>query len=173
MKKALIVIGFILFVVVLFLTLADKPHPKIVLLGNTAQKPVDFFPKAYQCSECKMPIESKKFSGEVIAADGKTWFFDDVGCLGRWLAGQDFRESATVWVCTIDTKRWVDGRKAHYGVFENTPMGYGFGAYEHEGEGMIDFETMVERMVRGENLTNRDYAKKLAESVQKRSFGSD
>jgi len=48
MKKALIVIGFILFVVVLFLTLADKPHPKIVLLGNTAQKPVDFFPKAYQ-----------------------------------------------------------------------------------------------------------------------------
>jgi len=168
MKKALIVIGFILLVVALFLSLADKPHPKIVLTGNIEHKPIDFTPKAYQCSACKMPIEGKKYAGEVVAPDGKTWFFDDVGCLGAWIADQRFKEKAVIWVFTIDSKRWLDGREAWYSVFESTPMGYGFGAYEKKGEGMINFDTMVERMVKGENLTNRDYAKKLM-----KQYGSD
>ncbi|WP_300367405.1 hypothetical protein [Hydrogenimonas sp.] len=168
MKKALVVIGFILFIVVMFLTLAEKPHPKIVMLDNVKRKPVDILPGAYQCSECKMPIETKKYAGEIIALDGKTWFFDDVGCLGRWLADQNFKDTAVVWVYTIDTKEWIDGRQAWYSVFENTPMGYGFGAYECKKEGMIDFDTMVHRMVSGENLTNREYAKRL-----KDGHGSD
>jgi len=170
MKKALIVFGFIAFVVLLFLALAEKPHPKVILTGNTAHRPVDFFPKAYQCSECKMPIESKKYAAEAVAPDGKTWFFDDVGCLGAWIAKQPFRHRATIWVHTLDTGRWVDGRKAWYTLFESTPMGYGFGAYERKGGGMIDFATMVERMERGENLTNRDYARKM---MKERGLGSD
>ncbi|WOE70835.1 hypothetical protein RZR97_04500 [Hydrogenimonas thermophila] len=163
MKKVAVVIGLITLIVVIFLSLADKPHPKIVLLGNSSHQPVDFLPKAYQCSACKMPIESKKYSAEVVAPDGKTWFFDDVGCLGEWIAEQKFKDNAVIWVYTIDTKRWIDGRKAWYSVFENTPMGYGFGAYEKRDNNMIDFKTMVERMVKGENLTNREYAKKLLE----------
>ena len=168
MKKAAIVLGFILFVVFLFLTLAKKPHPKVIATGNTAQRPIDFFPNAYQCSECKMPIASKTYAAEVVALDGKTWFFDDVGCMGAWIAGQPFKKEATVWVHTLDTQRWVDGRKARYSVFENTPMGYGFGAYEKRVEGTVDFATMVSKMARGENLANRDYAKKLLEEKARR-----
>ncbi|WP_456451185.1 hypothetical protein [Hydrogenimonas sp.] len=170
MKKALVVVGFIALIVVIFLSLAQKPHPKVIATGNTAHQPIDFFPKAYQCSECKMPIGSKKFAGEVVAADGKTRFFDDVGCLGAWLAKQPFKNEATVWVYTLDTRRWIDGRRAWYSLFENTPMGYGFGAYERKKAGMIDFETMVKRMQKGENLANRDYAKKL---MEKRADGGN
>ena len=168
MKKVLVVAGFIALIVAIFLTLAEKPHPKVILTGNTAHKPVDFFPNAYQCSECKMPIASKTYAAEVVAPDGKTWFFDDVGCMGAWIARQPFKKEAAVWVHTLDTQRWVDGRKARYTVFENTPMGYGFGAYEKRKEGTVDFETMVSRMARGENLTNRDYAKKLLEEKERR-----
>jgi hypothetical protein len=106
-----------------------------------------------------MPIEGKKYAGEVVAPDGKTWFFDDVGCLGAWIADQRFKEKAVIWVFTIDSKCWLDGREAWYSVFESTPMGYGFGAYEKKGEGMINFDTMVERMVKGENLFQGSYAK--------------
>ncbi len=173
MKKVLIVVGFIALIVVLFLALAEKPHPKVILTGNTDRRPVDIAPGAWQCSACKMPIESEKYAGEVVAPDGKTWFFDDVGCLGGWIAQQPFKERATVWVYTLDTRRWIDGRKAWYTLFESTPMGYGFGAYEHKSDGMIDFDTMVDRMERGENLTNPAYAKKLARSVKKAPLGSD
>jgi hypothetical protein len=161
MKKLLVVAGMIVLIVALFLTLAEKPHPKVIATGNTAHRPIDFFPKAYQCSECKMPIESKTYAAEVVAPDGKTWFFDDVGCMGAWIARQPFEKEATVWVHAIDTRRWIDGRKARYTVLENTPMGYGFGAYEKRSEGTIDFATMVKRMERGENLADRAFAKKL------------
>ncbi|WP_457595999.1 hypothetical protein [Hydrogenimonas sp.] len=166
MKKLLVVVTFLALVVGLFLFLAQKPHPQVIFTGNTAHRPVDFFPHAYQCSECKMPLESKKYSAEVVAPDGKTWFFDDVGCMGAWIARQPFKDAATVWVYTLDTKRWFDGRKAHYSVLESTPMGYGFGAYEKPGNHRIDFAAMVSRMERGENLTNQEYAKKLVRSLK-------
>ena len=166
MKKVLTVFVVISTTVAMFLVLAKKPHPKIVMLGNTVQKPVDIVAHAWQCSECKMPIETKKYAGEVVSKEGKTWFFDDVGCLAAWLRGQRFRDSARVWVFSIDTKRWIDGRQAWYSVFESTPMGYGFGAYENEAPGRIDFKTMTERMASGENLTNRAYAKKLRKRME-------
>ncbi|WP_201353718.1 hypothetical protein [Hydrogenimonas urashimensis] len=169
MKKIVIVLGFIVLVVILFLSLAEKPHPKIVLLGNIGQKAVEIVPNAWQCSACKMPITSQRHAGEVVTDDGKTWFFDDVGCLAGWLSDKPFREKAVVWVHTLDTKRWIDGRKAWYSVLENTPMGYGFSAYEKQGPDRIDFATMCGRMARGENLTDREYARKL---LKERRHGS-
>ncbi|WP_353663159.1 hypothetical protein [Hydrogenimonas sp. SS33] len=165
MKKLLIVFGLIAVIVLLFLTLAQKPHPKIVMLGNHTKQPVDFFPKAYQCTMCKMPLEGKKFACEAVAPDGKTWFFDDPGCLALWIADQPFRKEAVLWAYTLDTRRWVDARHAWYSQFESTPMGYGFGAYERKGKGMVDFETMVKKMAKGENLTNRAYARALAKKL--------
>jgi copper chaperone NosL len=167
MKRILIVLGLIAAIVAVFLTLAEKPHPKIVLLGNDTKKPVEFYPRAYQCSECKMPLEGKKFACEAIAPGGKTWFFDEPGCLGLWIADKPFKDKAVLWVYTLDTKRWIDARKAWYSLFESTPMGYGFGAYEHKRDDAVDFETMVKKMKRGENLTNRDYTRALAQRMQK------
>ena len=38
-------------------------------------------------------------------------------------------------------------------------MYYGFGAYSQPKEKTIDFQTMSERMLRGENMSNPVYAK--------------
>ncbi len=40
-------------------------------------------------------------------------------------------------------------------------MGYGFGAYENKKEDVINFEEMLLKMYRGENLTNPHIRKKL------------
>ena len=53
-----------------------------------------------------------------------------------------------------DTHRWIDARKAFYSLNDITPMGYGFGAYEKDGAGRVDFKTMRLRMLRGETLNN-------------------
>ncbi len=42
-----------------------------------------------------------------------------------------------------------------------TPMHYGFGAYENLKEGMIDFNEMRLRMLRGENMSDPKIRKKL------------
>ena len=62
-----------------------------------------------------------------------------------------------------DTKRWVDAKDAFYSLADDTPMGYGFGAYEKMSEGMIDFDTMRLRVLRGETLQNPAIRKQLLE----------
>jgi nitrous oxide reductase accessory protein NosL len=70
-----------------------------------------------------------------------------------------------IWVHTLDTNRWIDATKAFYSTTEQTPMGYGFGAYEHKKDGMIDYETMKYRVLRGETMNNPQYRQILLKSV--------
>ncbi len=161
LKPLFIVLLFISAIVATVLTLAEKPHPKVVLTGNSDKQPVEIFSHAYQCAKCKMEIADKNFSAQVVDEKGKTWFFDDIGCLGLWLSEQPFKKRAVIWVYTIDTQKWIDGRKAFFCVTETTPMHYGFGAYENQKAGMIELQTVMQRMKAGEHMANPAYAKTL------------
>lgn len=134
---------------------------EVVQEGNVKKEPLQFKPGMVQCSECTMKIERYEYSGEVVAPDGKTYFFDDPGCLVLWLEKQDFKDEAVLWVYAMDTKRWIDAKKARYSLSDPTPMRYGFGAYEHDKEGFIGYDEMRLRMLRGENLANPKIRKRL------------
>jgi hypothetical protein len=108
-----------------------------------------------------MLIKSYRNAAEVVAPDGRTWFFDDPGCMVLWLKDKPFKDKAKLWVHTIDTKRWIDAKEAKYGITDHTEMHYGFGAREKEGNNTIDFNEMTLRMYRGQNLTNPKIRKKL------------
>jgi nitrous oxide reductase accessory protein NosL len=108
-----------------------------------------------------MLIKTERNAAEVIAPDGRTWFFDDPGCMILWLQSRDWKDRAKLWVHTLDTKRWIDARKAWYGVKDSTAMHYGFGAREKKCTDCIGFDEMRLRMLRGENLTNPKIRKKL------------
>ncbi len=163
LKPFIIVLLFMAAVSAVILSLDKKPHPKVVLSGNMEKKPVEIFPHAYLCSRCKMEIDQKSFSAQVIDKEGKTWFFDDIGCMSLWLNDQPFKNSAAIWVYTLDTKRWIDGRKALYSTAEKTPMHYGFGAYENKRTGTVTFETVLEHMQKGMHMANPEYRKLQAE----------
>lgn len=60
-----------------------------------------------------------------------------------------------------DSKRYIDGFSAWYSLIDETPMQYGFAAYERAKEGFIDFEAMRLRMLRGENLSDPRIRKQL------------
>ena len=165
MKKILmpflIVLIAIGVIVTLFLSLAQQEHLLVVHEGNHEHKVIDFKPNTYQCPECKMPIETLSFAAEAVLPNGKTFFFDDPGCLILWLEDKELKNEITLWIHTLDTTQWIDAKDAYFSLTDNTPMLYGFGAYETHKEGMIDFETMRLKMLRGENMSDPYIRKKL------------
>ena len=164
MKKVLpllVTVVFMAIVAMIVISMAKENQPITIVKGNMGMTPIDIKLNATNDTHCKMIIKSLDNSAEVVSPDGRTWFFDDVGCLVLWLEGKKFKESANLWVYAIDTKKWLDAKKAHYGVTDHTAMHYGFGARESKIDKSISFDEMRLRMLRGENLTNPKIRKKL------------
>ena len=130
--------------------------------GNRSGQPLDFKPKEVQCVKCTMQLETKEHSAQAVLKDGKTYFFDDPGCLALWLKGKD-KDEIKLWVYTKDTKHYIPAQKAWYKLGERTPMNYGFGVYEKKTEGAVGFEEFLKMMYRGENMTNPAIKKRVLE----------
>ncbi len=147
LKPLIVVLLLISAIAATVLFLAEKPHPKVVVTANTEKKPIEIFPHAYQCSRCKMDIVDKIYSAQVVDSKGKTWFFDDIGCMILWLAEAPLdKKGSVIWVYALDTQKPVDAKKAFFSQNESTPMHYGFGAYENQKEGTISFKALLNRM---------------------------
>jgi len=164
MKKIapyLIIIVFIALIITIFLSLAKVQHMVVIKEGNLQRVPLPIELKKYQDSDCGMVIEDMTYVSEVIAPNGKTWFFHDHGGFIHWLDDKPFKEEALIWVMSIDTKKWIDAKAAYYSLDDITPMGYGFGAYENMQDKFISFEEMRLKMLRGETMNNPKIRKKL------------
>ena len=164
MKKLLPIFTILLLIFIIvgiFLSMSNQKQMVVIHEGNHEHKPVDITLNHFQDTQCGMTITSNKHSAQAIAPDGKTWFFDDPGCLALWYKNIKFQDKTTIWVYSNDTNKYIDGKKAWYDKTSNTTMGYGFGAYKNKKEGMITFDEMIIKMYRGENLTNPLIRKKL------------
>ena len=154
MNKFLFLIAFIVIVVLTFVFLSNTQNMVVVKEGNIEAKPLQITLGKYQDSDCGMLIDELTYASQVVSPKGRTWFFHDHGGMVNWIKDKPFKDNGTIWVMAKDTNRYIDGRKAFYSRTDNTPMGYGFGAYENYQEGLIDFNTMFLYMVRGEDLNN-------------------
>jgi nitrous oxide reductase accessory protein NosL len=164
MKKfapILIVLVLVVIIVTLFLSLAKVQNMIVIKEGNLKQLPLKIELNKYQDSFCGMVITELTYASEVVAPDGKTWFFHDHGDFVQWLRDKSFKKSAKIWVMSRDTHKWIDGRKAYYSLNEHTPMGYGFGSYEKKQDGFVNFDTMRLKVYRGETMNNPLIRKKL------------
>jgi len=155
MKKLLvsflsIVIGGAV-VMLLFVSLANQKGPKFIQRGNTEHKPLTIKAKEYQCSECNMLVEDLGYLAEVVREDGVTYFFDDIGCVVLWLESHN-SPNQTLLTKTLDSKVWIDAKKAWYTRTANSPMGYGFAALEKKSDGLIGYDEMRILMLQGKHL---------------------
>jgi len=164
MKKAgPIVAGVILLAVIGVLLTSQSELDKYTteVSGNSDQVALPIELGQYQDTVCNMLIERIRDAAQVVSKDGKTMFFDDVGCLAMWLEEQKKKDEWVIWVYSRDSKEWIDGRQAWYSRDDYTPMHYGFAAYWEQQDGFIDFTEMTLKMLRGENLTNPYIRKEL------------
>ena len=81
--------------------------------------------------------------------------------MANWLKDKEFKNSAKIWVMSKDSKKYIDGRTAWYSRTDNTPMRYGFGAYEQKQDGFITFDEMSLKVLRNETMANPVYRKEL------------
>ena len=124
-------------------------------IKNSAKVPLEFKDNTVQCPQCHMYLVGKKHTAQIITSDLKTHFFDDVGCAILWLKEQKIEpQTITMWVFSNDTNRYIDAFKAFYSISDETPMHYGFGAYEHKSDDKIGFEQMRLNMLRGETMND-------------------
>ena len=124
-------------------------------ITNKEKAPLEFKDNTVQCPQCHMYLVGKKYTAQIITKELKTHFFDDIGCAILWLKEQKIEpKSVTIWVFSNDSNHYIDAFKAAYSSDDETPMHYGFGAYERLKEGMIDFNEMRLRMLRGENMSD-------------------
>ncbi|MBU0720476.1 nitrous oxide reductase accessory protein NosL [bacterium] len=164
MKKIMpiVVIAVLLaLIIVTFLSLASSQNMIVIREGNLKMLPLEMELNKYQDSDCGMVIEDLHYASQVIAPNGKTWFFHDHGGFVHWLEDKSFKEDAVIWVMSRDTQKWIDAKKAFYSLRDKTPMGYGFGAYEIRKAAHVDYDTMRLRMLRGETLNNPFIKKQL------------
>ena len=153
-KKSLLIIALFLF---------GCENNTLVRSGNLEQKPLKFDFKTTRDADCGMVVAGLKFSAQVIAEDGRTWFFHDPGGVAKFLDGKDFAEKSVLWFYTMDSERWLRSEDVFFSTYDETPMGYGFAAYEFKQDGLITYEEMVLKMLRGENMTNPALKKKHLE----------
>ncbi len=159
MKKTILILFPIILLVGAFLFTRTQDPSNIV---NTKKEPLEFKDNTLQCPQCNMFLVGKKYTAETITSEGKTHFFDDVGCMVLW-AEENLKgdKNLVSWVYTLDSHKWVKSNKAFYSINDGTPMHYGFGAYEHSFEKAIKYDEMKLRMLRGENMTNPKIRKKI------------
>jgi nitrous oxide reductase accessory protein NosL len=164
MKKIapfLIVLVFVSIIVALFLSLSKVQQMVVIKEGNIEKQALPIVLHKYQDSDCGMVIEDMTYVSQVVAPDGKTWFFHDHGGFIHWLEDKPFKDTAIIWVMSKDTKKWINAKDAFYSLNDITPMGYGFGAYEMKEDKFIDFDTMRLKMLRGETMNNPKIRKQL------------
>ena len=159
MKKAILVMFPIVILLGAFLFLKTEDPTQVT---NLKKEPLEFKDNTIQCPQCNMFLVGKKYTAETVTHDGKTHFFDDVGCMVLWVEQNVKDDNELVgWVFTLDSQKWVKADKAFYSINDGTPMHYGFGAYEKSFEKAIEYEEMKLRMLRGENMTNPKIRKKI------------
>lgn len=157
----IVIITLVALIVGVFLLVASKNQMIVIKEQNFKKLPYELVINKYQDSDCGMVIDDLRDVSQVISPSGKTWFFHDHGGFVKWLDDKPFRDEAVIWVMSRDTKKYIDARLAFYSLTDETPMGYGFGAYEKKADGRVDFDTMRLRMLRGETLDNPHIRKKL------------
>lgn len=137
-------------------------HQSLMDIVNKEKKPLTYQDNTIQCPQCHMFLVGVKSTAQIVTKEGKTYFFDDVGCAILWLGEKKIASNeVTFWVYENEKNRYIDALRAFYSIAEDTPMHYGFGAHEQNGEGMIGFDEMRLRMLRGENMSDPKIRKKL------------
>ncbi len=163
-KKTLpLVTIFVLLLIIIgiFFSMSKQQQMTVLYENNHDKKPVEVKLGHFQDTQCGMTINKLEDSVQAVAPDGKTWFFDDMGCFALWYKNISFQNEVIIWAYSKDTNTYIDAKKAWYSQTATTVMGYGFAAYKMKKESMIDFNEMILKMYRGENLTNPHIRKKL------------
>jgi len=129
---------------------------------NPKQLPARLSWDRQSCAQCAMAISDRRYATQLVKADGKAYFFDDIGCALQFLEAREWKDAPRVWVTDVNNGEWIDAAKASWRFGDpHTPMGYGFAASQTAFEGAIDFNRVQRMMEDNQSLRHHHLSKHL------------
>ena len=89
-----------------------------------------------QCAHCAMLVSEKAPAAQLLTAEGKRRFFDDLGCMVAF-EEREHPKVAARWVRTPADDGWVDPATVKFSGGKVTPMDFGFLS---QAQGPLTFE---------------------------------
>jgi copper chaperone NosL len=89
------------------------------------------------CAHCHMVLSDPSFAAQLVTADGRRLYFDDVGCLATYLH-ESRRAVSHSWVRA--RAGWVEAATARFSSGASSPMGFGFVT---DARGPLDFAAVA------------------------------
>ena len=132
----------------------------VVFFGACEGKPKTALSEVHwdrdMCSRCVMVVSDRKNTVQVKNPEnGKTYMFDDMGCMALWFEEEviPWQDKAVVWVTDVKSGEWIDAKSAFYDTNNKTPMAYGFSAHKRKesitkGEEIISYEEVLKRILK-------------------------
>jgi copper chaperone NosL len=93
---------------------------------GTEAAPAELDTATELCASCRMPVSDPRLAAQIVAPGEEPRFFDDIGCLRDFLAGNRILpRRATLYVADHRTKAWTPAVRARYTICPAvaTPMG--------------------------------------------------
>ncbi len=127
----------VLLAVFVFLYLQNQTSTEYIhyIDGNTKKDPLPLEEiikdKKVYCEECGMFVKKLRNSAQVVTPKGRTYFFNDVSCMIRWVNEQkEYKEDELeLLVFVPECTCFIGAREAWYVRDGVTPLGYGVQAY--------------------------------------------
>ena len=93
--------------------------------GNEAVQPVDIA-ATDTCEVCNMAVVDNQHATQIVLENGKSYVFDDIGCMYKWLGSNENEKIAAQFVRDYNDKEWilVDDATFIYNESVKTPMAY-------------------------------------------------
>ncbi|CAG7629505.1 hypothetical protein PAESOLCIP111_03110 [Paenibacillus solanacearum] len=119
-----------------------------------------------KCAICNMQVKDDAFAVQLTTKEGKTYKFDDLGCMNEWVAKNGPEQIGAKFVRDYNTKEWISYEAAAY-VFDasfKTPMAYGIYSFKDKQEA----QTFINGQNKGKLMTAAD----LQQHTWERSKGA-
>ncbi|MHC4143982.1 MAG: nitrous oxide reductase accessory protein NosL [Planctomycetota bacterium] len=110
------------------------------------------------CSLCRMAVSERYYAAEIVTREGSVDYFDDIGCLVRFLSDKTFKD-AGIYVVNSAGGEWLDARSAYFVRSDDlpTPMNYGIVAYGDADMASAAAARLNGRQLSWENLLQESF----------------
>ncbi len=117
--------------------------------------PIDYGHDA--CAHCKMTIIDKRYAAEILTKKGKSYKFDDIACLRKYIAGQKLsQDGLSIFVADYNNPegKFLDAQFVvylHNDIFKS-PMNGCYAAFEKSENAWSLKDSLNAELLKWENL---------------------
>ncbi|WAA12986.1 nitrous oxide reductase accessory protein NosL [Fervidibacillus halotolerans] len=127
--------------------------------GKKEVQPVSINEETDKCEVCNMAVADNEFATQVVMENGKSYVYDDIGCMFVWFDENEDGDVAASFVRDFNTKEWIKTEEATY-VYDRTvrtPMAYNVISFKNEKDAKAYMEENQGEVLTYDQLLKHDW----------------